>query len=140
MRPPASATCSATGSCLPGARAGACHCDQGEAVLGHPAVGLFRSHSRWNSVTETVAAGVPLLAWPRAGDHRVAATVVASSGVGVWMEQWSWDGEEWLVRIGGKVKEMIPAAKVGEVAAMAVAEGGTSRTSMLEFVAKLKAT
>ncbi|BAH93457.1 Os06g0291200 [Oryza sativa Japonica Group] len=120
-----------------------------EAVLGHPAVGLFLSHSGWNSVTEAAAAGVPLLAWPRGGDHRVAATVVASSGVGVWMEQWSWDGEEWLVsgeEIGGKVKEMMAddavrerAAKVGEEAAKAVAEGGTSHTSMLEFVAKLKA-
>uniref|UniRef100_A0A0D3GFI7 Uncharacterized protein n=2 Tax=Oryza TaxID=4527 RepID=A0A0D3GFI7_9ORYZ len=65
------------------------------------------------------------------------------------MEQWSWDGEEWLVsgeEIGGKVKEMMAddavrerAAKVGEEAAKAVAEGGTSHTSMLEFVAKLKA-
>uniref|UniRef100_A0A0E0LAK4 Glycosyltransferase n=1 Tax=Oryza punctata TaxID=4537 RepID=A0A0E0LAK4_ORYPU len=120
-----------------------------EAILGHPAVGLFLSHSGWNSVTEAAAAGVPLLAWPRGGDHRVAATVVASSGVGVWMEHWSWDGEEWVVsgeEIGKKVKEMMAdaavrerAAKVGEEAAKAVAEGGTSHTSMLEFVAKLKA-
>uniref|UniRef100_J3MDD0 Glycosyltransferase n=1 Tax=Oryza brachyantha TaxID=4533 RepID=J3MDD0_ORYBR len=121
-----------------------------EAVLGHPAVGLFLSHSGWNSVTEAAAAGMPLLAWPRGGDHRVAATVVASSGVGVWMEHWSWDGEEWLVsgeEIGAKVKEMMAdgaarekAARGGEEAAKAVAVGGSSHTSMLEFVAKLKAT
>uniref|UniRef100_A0A0D9WPE5 UDP-glycosyltransferase CGT n=1 Tax=Leersia perrieri TaxID=77586 RepID=A0A0D9WPE5_9ORYZ len=121
-----------------------------EAVLRHPAVGMFLSHSGWNSVTEAAAAGVPLLAWPRGGDHRVAATVVASGGVGVWMEGWSWDGEDWLVsgeEIGEKVKEMMAdaavrerAAKVGEEAAKAVAIGGTSQTNMLEFVAKLKAT
>uniref|UniRef100_A0A0E0A8B0 Uncharacterized protein n=1 Tax=Oryza glumipatula TaxID=40148 RepID=A0A0E0A8B0_9ORYZ len=121
-----------------------------DAVLRDPAVGLFLSHSGWNSVIEAATAGVPLLAWPRGGDHRVAATVVASSGVGVWMEQWSWDGEEWLVsgeEIGGKVKEMMAdagvrekAAKVGEEVAKAVAVGGTSHTGILDFVAKLKAT
>ncbi|KAL6909652.1 hypothetical protein ACP4OV_001311 [Aristida adscensionis] len=121
-----------------------------EALLRHPAVGLFLSHSGWNSVTEAAAAGVPLLAWPRGGDHRVNATVVASGGVGVWMEHWSWDGEDRLVsgeEIGAKVKEVMAdaavrarAAKVGEEAAKAVAEGGTSYWSMQEFVAKLKAT
>ncbi|KAF0903430.1 hypothetical protein E2562_027714 [Oryza meyeriana var. granulata] len=120
-----------------------------EEVLKHPAVGLFLSHSGWNSVTEAAAAGVPLLAWPRGGDHRVAATAVVSGGVGVWMEHWSWDGEDWLVsgvEIGEKVKEMMAdaavqkrAAKVGEEAAKAVAEGGTSHTSMLDFVANLMA-
>ncbi|GJN28981.1 hypothetical protein PR202_gb17163 [Eleusine coracana subsp. coracana] len=47
-----------------------------EALLKHPGVGLFLSHSGWNSVT--AAAGVPLLAWPGGGDHRVNATVVVS--------------------------------------------------------------
>uniref|UniRef100_A0A0E0PWJ9 Glycosyltransferase n=1 Tax=Oryza rufipogon TaxID=4529 RepID=A0A0E0PWJ9_ORYRU len=121
-----------------------------DAVLRDPAVGLFLSHSGWNSVIEAATAGVPLLAWPPGGDHRVASTVVASSGVGVWMEQWSWDGEEWVVsgeEIGEKVKEMMAdagvrekAAKVGEEVAKAVAVGGTSHTGILDFVAKLKAT
>jgi hypothetical protein len=42
-----------------------------EALLKHASVGLYLSHSGWNSVTEAAAAGVPLLAWPRGGDHRV---------------------------------------------------------------------
>ncbi|KAL6596596.1 hypothetical protein ACP70R_047239 [Stipagrostis hirtigluma subsp. patula] len=121
-----------------------------EALLRHPAVGLFLSHSGWNSVTEAAAAGVPLLAWPRGGDHRVNATVVVGGGVGVWMEHWSWDGEDRLVsgeEIGAKVKEVMAdaavrarAARAGEEAAKAVAEGGTSYRSMQEFIAKLKAT
>ncbi|KAG2556617.1 hypothetical protein PVAP13_8NG090900 [Panicum virgatum] len=121
-----------------------------EALLRHPSVGLYLSHSGWNSVTEAAAAGVPLLAWPRGGDHRVNATVVVSGGVGVWMEHWSWDGEGRLVsgeEIGRKVKEVMSdaavrarATRTGEEAARAVAEGGTSYRSMQEFVRKLKAT
>lgn len=119
-----------------------------EALLRHPAVGLFLSHSGWNSVTEAAAAGVPLLAWPRGGDHRINATVVVSAGVGVWMEHWSWDGEDRLVtgeEIGEKVRDVMAdeavrarAARVGEEAAKAVAEGGTSYQSMMEFISKLK--
>ncbi|CAL5038107.1 unnamed protein product [Urochloa decumbens] len=121
-----------------------------EALLKHPSVGMFLSHSGWNSVTEAAAAGVPLLAWPRGGDHRVNATVVVSGGVGVWMEHWSWDGEDELVtgeEIGDKVKEVMSdeavrarAARTGEEAAKAVAEGGTSYRNLQEFVGKLKAT
>ncbi|CAL5047374.1 unnamed protein product [Urochloa decumbens] len=121
-----------------------------EALLKHQSVGMFLSHSGWNSVTEAAAAGVPLLAWPRGGDHRVNATVVVSGGVGVWMEHWSWDGEDELVtgeEIGDKVKEVMSdeavrarAARTGEEAAKAVAEGGTSYRNLQEFVGKLKAT
>jgi hypothetical protein len=118
-----------------------------EALLKHPAVGLFLSHSGWNSVVEAAAAGVPLLAWPRGGDHRVNAMVVASGGVGVWMEQWSWDGEDRLVtgeEIREKVKEVMSdaavrarAKKTAEEAAKAVAEGGASNRSLQEFIGKL---
>ncbi|KAK8455331.1 hypothetical protein SEVIR_4G189700v4 [Setaria viridis] len=121
-----------------------------EALLKHPAVGLFLSHSGWNSVVEAAAAGMPLLAWPRGGDQRVNAMVVASGGFGVWMEHWSWDGEDRLVtgeEIREKVKEVmsdaavrVRAMKTGEEAAKAVAEGGTSYRSMQEFIGKLRAT
>ncbi|EES14481.1 UDP-glucose:2-hydroxyflavanone C-glucosyltransferase [Sorghum bicolor] len=121
-----------------------------EAVLRHAAVGLFLSHSGWNSVTEAAACGVPLLAWPRGGDQRVNAMALESGGVGVWMERWSWDGEDGIVsgrEIGEKVKAAMAdaavrarAARASQEAAMAVAEGGTSHRSMQEFIGKLKAT
>uniref|UniRef100_A0A0A9D1I8 Glycosyltransferase n=1 Tax=Arundo donax TaxID=35708 RepID=A0A0A9D1I8_ARUDO len=121
-----------------------------ESVLNHPAVGLFLSHSGWNSVTEAATCGVPLLAWPRGGDQRMNAMALVSAGVGVWMEHWSWDGEDRLVsgrEIGEKVKEVMAdavvrarAVRVAEEATKAVADGGTSYRSMQEFISKLKAT
>ncbi|KAM3208755.1 hypothetical protein ACQJBY_063439 [Aegilops geniculata] len=122
-----------------------------EAVLKHPAVGLFLSHAGWGSVTEAAAYGVPMLAWPTLGDHKIIATVIRSGGFGAWMEHWSWqeeDSEESTVvsgaEIGEKVKEVMGdeavsagAAKMREEATKAVAPGGSSYRSMHEFIAML---
>ncbi|KAE8767817.1 Anthocyanidin 5,3-O-glucosyltransferase [Hordeum vulgare] len=119
-----------------------------EAVLKHPAVGLYLSHCGWNSVTESAAYGVPMLAWPTLGDQRLISTVIRSGGFGLWVEHWSWDGgEDSLVRgaeIAEKVKEVMgdeaisaKAKEISQAAAKAVAEGGSSYRSMQEFLATL---
>jgi len=51
-------------------------------VLNHRAVGGFLSHCWWNSTLETVAAGVPTLAWPLHAEQRMNA-VMLSEQVGL---------------------------------------------------------
>jgi 2-hydroxyflavanone C-glucosyltransferase len=115
-----------------------------DEVLRHPAVGLFVSHCGWNSVTEAVRCGVPVLAWPRFADQRVNGRVVARCGAGVWTERWSWEGEEAVVgaeEIAQKVNAAIAnedlvenAVKVRMAAVRATADGGTSYRNLAEFV------
>ncbi|XP_015694302.2 UDP-glycosyltransferase CGT-like [Oryza brachyantha] len=116
-----------------------------EDVLNHESVGLFVSHCGWNSVTEAAAGGVPVLALARFGDQRVNAGVVARAGLGVWADSWSWEGEEGVIsaaEISGKVKAAMgddealrrKAASLGEAAAKAVGDGGSSHRRLAEFV------
>ncbi|KAM0903026.1 hypothetical protein ACQ4PT_018844 [Festuca glaucescens] len=117
--------------------------EQGD-VLKHPAVGMFLSHCGWNSLTEVVASGVPVLAWPRFADQRVNAGVVARAGAGAWVEAWSWEGEEGVVKaeeIAETVRSVmadetlrIKAATVRDATARALAGGGTSYRSLAKLV------
>uniref|UniRef100_A0ACD5VCG6 Uncharacterized protein n=2 Tax=Avena sativa TaxID=4498 RepID=A0ACD5VCG6_AVESA len=119
-----------------------------EEVLKQESVGLFLSHCGWNSVTEAAASGLPVLAWPRFGDQRVNAGVVARSGLGLWVDSWSWEGEEGLVKgeeIAEKVRAVMAdetarkkAVGVRDAAAKAVADSGTSYENLAQFVQRCR--
>lgn len=118
-----------------------------EEILRHRAVGGFVSHCGWNSVTEAALYGVPILAWPRIGDQRVNAGVISRGGLGIWVEEWSWEGEEKVVtaeEIGERVRELMEddglrasAARLGEEAVKATAVDGSSGKGLAEFIGKL---
>nr|AYR16620.1 UDP-glucosyltransferase UGT708L1 [Polygala tenuifolia] len=78
-------------------------------ILGHKGVGGFLSHCGWNSVTEAAWQGVPILAWPLAGDQKVNAELVEKSGWGMWMRNWGWLGEKLVdeEEIGKAIKDMM---------------------------------
>uniref|UniRef100_A0A0A8XT93 Glycosyltransferase n=1 Tax=Arundo donax TaxID=35708 RepID=A0A0A8XT93_ARUDO len=121
------------------------------AILQHRCVKGFLSHAGWNSVLESVSAGVPLAVWPVSAEQplnaklvvdelrvgiRVAAKDVATSGLLVRSEE-----------IAGVVRELMTGEKGAEasrnMAAMshmareAVAEGGSSWRALEELIGGL---
>ncbi|XP_041997238.1 UDP-glycosyltransferase 89B2 [Salvia splendens] len=47
-------------------------------ILRHTAVGAYFTHCGWNSTLESIAAGVPMMAWPMGADQFVNATLIES--------------------------------------------------------------
>ncbi|XP_008794406.1 UDP-glycosyltransferase 73B4-like [Phoenix dactylifera] len=118
-------------------------------ILGHVAVGGFVSHCGWNSVLESLSAGVPILAWPMIAEQRLNAKHVVEllgAGVLVGAEAGEIIGREEVAKgvkevMGGgekgwKARE--GAAELRQAAAAAVAEGGTSDQALEELLEELR--
>ncbi|OQV25493.1 putative UDP-glycosyltransferase 73D1 [Hypsibius exemplaris] len=51
-------------------------------ILGHSALGVFVSHCGWNSTTEAMYEGVPIVGWPLFGDQSDNAEWFCDNGIG----------------------------------------------------------
>eukprot|EP00262_Sarcandra_glabra_P015081 TRINITY_DN4576_c0_g1_i1.p1 TRINITY_DN4576_c0_g1~~TRINITY_DN4576_c0_g1_i1.p1 ORF type:complete len:514 (+),score=50.53 TRINITY_DN4576_c0_g1_i1:76-1542(+) len=124
-------------------------------ILDHPAIGGFVTHCGWNSIIESVAAGVPMITWPLFAEQFEneklivhVAKVGIEIGVGVWshfgsdrglvrrddvvtaVERLMDGGEE-----GGELRKR--ARALGEVAKRAVKEGGSSYVDLGQLIDQL---
>ncbi|XP_021770852.1 UDP-glycosyltransferase 90A1-like [Chenopodium quinoa] len=112
-------------------------------VLEHRNVQGFLSHCGWNSVIESICAGVPILAWPMMAEQHLNAKMVAEEiEVGVRVETIDgsprgfvkWDGLSKMVKelmegeMGKKVRQKVK--ELSEVARKSVEEGGSSWCNM----------
>ncbi|KAL9233745.1 hypothetical protein vseg_008701 [Gypsophila vaccaria] len=114
-----------------------------EQILSHRAIGGFLSHCGWNSVTEAVWHGVPILAWPQNADQKINADSVRRNMVGMWDESWGWAGKELVdgAAIAEKVKELmedktlkVKAEQIRKKARLAVGPTGSSQKELTELI------
>ncbi|CAI9286879.1 unnamed protein product [Lactuca saligna] len=113
-------------------------------VLSHPSVGCFLSHGGWNSLSETITAGVPMIVCPQWTDQPTNAKLVTDVwGIGVKLNKNPgafFDGEDVArcveeVLSGPKSKEFRKkGAALKRAAREAGADGGSSDKNIQLFV------
>ncbi|CAL5064612.1 unnamed protein product [Urochloa decumbens] len=107
------------------------------AVLWHGGVKGFLSHGGWNSVVESISAGVPLAVWPMSAEQPLNAKMVADElrvGIRVPAKD-GVTGAAVLVKseeIATVIKELITGEKGVEVARNMAALGAKAREAMEE--------
>lgn len=120
-------------------------------ILSHRAIGL--SHCGWNSVLESVVAGVPILAWPMIAEQSLNAKLIVDGlGGGLSVKRVQNQGSEILVSrqaITEGVKELMGGRKgrsareraeaLGRVARRAVQKDGSSHDTLSNLIDRLRA-
>jgi hypothetical protein len=119
-------------------------CDQ-VRVLSHAAVGCFVTHCGWNSVLESLAAGVPMVCVPRMSDQRTNAQLVVREwrvGVRAQVD----DGgvlraaevrrciDEAMGNLEAAAEVRRMAAEWKQVVTKAMGKGGSSDRNLMTFV------
>ncbi|CAK8577456.1 unnamed protein product [Lathyrus sativus] len=121
-------------------------------ILEHEAVGAFVTHCGWNSVLESVIAGVPMVTWPMSSEQfyneklltevlKIGVPVGAKKWVGLVGDEVHWDALEKAVKRimeGEEVEEMRKRVKVlSELAKKAVEEEGSSYCDLNALIQEL---
>ncbi|CAN4122800.1 unnamed protein product [Withania somnifera] len=115
------------------------------AILDHPSTGAFLSHCGWNSTLESLAHGLPIIAWPLYAEQRMNAAFLAEE-VGMVMKFSKVPCEELINR--NEVEKMVRIVMEGEIgkamrrrgkelkesAKIALSKGGSSYESLCSVV------
>ncbi|KAJ4965497.1 hypothetical protein NE237_017346 [Protea cynaroides] len=126
-------------------------------ILEHPAVGGFVTHCGWNSILESVSAGVPMITWPLFAEqfyNEKVVTMVLKIGVEVGTKTWRvFAGEEKelvkrdaikeavtrLMDSGEEAEEMRSRVrKLKEMARRAVEKGGSTDADLTALIEDLR--
>lgn len=113
-------------------------------VLSQEQVGGFVTHCGWNSVLESVVAGVPMVAWPLyAEQHLNRAALVEDMGLAIGVEQREGDGFVSGAELERRVVELMKSKrgremrerslKMRDMALAAWRENGSSITALAEL-------
>ena len=79
-----------------------------KAILQHPAMAVFLTHCGWNSALESLAGGVPTVAWPMCAEQKDNAEELVRAGTG------------WLIKDTGYFSEKVTSAEEIKEALMGV--------------------
>jgi cis-zeatin O-glucosyltransferase len=116
-------------------------------ILAHGATAAFMSHCGWNSTVESLSHGKPILAWPMHCDQPWDAELVCNYlKAGILVRPWEKHGE---VIAAETIQEVIEeamvsdkgmavrrrAAALGDAVRASIADGGSSRKDLDDFIA-----
>ncbi|KAJ3702616.1 hypothetical protein LUZ61_006321 [Rhynchospora tenuis] len=112
-----------------------------EAVLAHPAIGGFLTHSGWNSTIDSLSCGVPMISWPFFAEQQTNCRYVCTEwGVGMEIDNnVKRDEVEWQVRelmTGEKGADMRNRAVEWKKGAIRATQPGGSSFVNLERLVK----
>ncbi|KAM7481184.1 hypothetical protein LguiB_005767 [Lonicera macranthoides] len=115
-------------------------------ILAHTSTGGFMSHCGWNSCTEAITYGVPILTWPMHSDQpRIAILITKVLGIGLVLREWEHRKEVVRACSIEKSVKRLTASKEGEEIKKRIEqlgsairqskdEGGISRVEMDSFI------
>nr|XP_010913834.1 UDP-glycosyltransferase 90A1-like [Elaeis guineensis] len=119
-------------------------------ILHHESIRVFVSHCGWNSVTEGISAGVPILAWPMIAEQGLNARFLVQD-LGIGLRVRASDGTpQGLVKgedLAKLVSELVDGEKgteaakkvkdLARAARMAMEEGGSSWCTLEQMIAEV---